>query len=79
MSTIPYCIIVCLLNVLMFVMNKIKECACTGVSVNYTPQNNYSTFPDGAMTSYELTLNFNELEPVFNDEYQNDNDASIGF
>ena len=60
-------------------MNKIKECACTGVSVNYTPQNNYSTFPDGAMTSYELTLNFNELEPVFNDEYQNDNDASIGF
>tara|TARA_B100000519_G_C14252260_1_gene443065 strand:- start:196 stop:1650 length:1455 start_codon:yes stop_codon:yes gene_type:complete len=60
-------------------MNKIKECACTGVNVNYTPQNNYSTFPDGAMTSYELTLNFNELEPVFNDEYQNDNDASIGF
>ena len=60
-------------------MNKIKECACTGVSVNYTPQNNYSTFTDGAMTSYELTLNFNELEPIFNDEYQNDNDASIGF
>ena len=52
-------------------MNKIKECACTGVSVNYTPQNNYSTFTDGAMTSYELTLNFSELEPIFNDQYGN--------
>ena len=63
-------------------MNKIKECACTGVSVNYTPQNNYSTFIDGAMTSYELTLNFNELEPIFNDEYGNEGDkvpAAIGF
>ena len=52
-------------------MNKIKECACTGVSVNYTPQNNYSTFTDGAMTSYELALNFSELEPIFNDQYGN--------
>lgn len=60
-------------------MNKVKECACTGVNVNYTPQNNYSTFPDGAMTSYELTLNFNELEPIFNDDYKDDGDTSIGF
>ena len=60
-------------------MGKIKECACTGVNVNYTPQNNYSTFSDGAMTSYEMSLNFSELEPVFNDEYANDGDTSIGF
>jgi len=60
-------------------MGKIKECACTGINVNYTPQNNYSTFSDGAMTSYEMSLNFNELEPVFNDEYNDDGDTSIGF
>jgi len=60
-------------------MNKVKECACTGVNVNYTPQNNYSTFTDGAMTSYELTLNFNELEPIFNDNYADDGDTTIGF
>ena len=53
-------------------MNKIKECACTGVSVSYTPENNYATFSDGAMTSYELTLAFGELEPIFNDDYGND-------
>ena len=60
-------------------MNKIKECALQSVSVNYTPEGNYSTFTDGAMTSYELTLAFNELEPVFNNDYANDNDATIGY
>ena len=61
-------------------MNKIKECACTGVSVNYTPENNYATFSDGAMTSYDLTLSFGELEPIFNDDYGDGAfPAEIGF
>ena len=60
-------------------MNKIKECALQSVSVNYTPENNYSTFSDGAMTSYELSLGFSELEPIFNDNYAQDNDATIGY
>ena len=60
-------------------INKIKECALQSVSVNYTPENNYATFSDGAMTSYELTLSFGELEPIFNDDYPNDGDASIGY
>lgn len=60
-------------------MNKIKECALQSVSVNYTPEGNYATFDDGAMTSYELTLGFSELEPVFNNDYDIDNDTSIGF
>ena len=60
-------------------MNKIKECALQSVAVNYTPEGNYATFDDGAMTSYELTLQFGELEPVFNNDYDIDNDTSIGF
>tara|TARA_R100001463_G_scaffold107692_1_gene162263 strand:+ start:60 stop:1598 length:1539 start_codon:yes stop_codon:yes gene_type:complete len=60
-------------------MGKIKECALQSVTVNYTPEGNYATFPDGAMTSYELTLGFSELEPIFNSDYPDDNDASIGF
>ena len=44
-------------------MNKIKECALLSVAVNYTPEGNYATFDDGAMTSYELTLSFQELNP----------------
>ena len=60
-------------------MGKIKECALQSVGVNYTPENNYATFPDGEMVSYQVTLNFSELEPVFNNDYPNDGDASIGF
>ena len=36
-------------------------------------------YEDGAMSSYQMSLQFKELEPVYNDEYDNDNDTSIGF
>ena len=58
-------------------LNKFKECALLSVGVNYTPNANYATFTDGGMVAYQLTLSFQELEPVFNDDYKNDN--SIGF
>ena len=58
-------------------LNKFKECALISVGVNYTPNANYATFTDGGMVAYQLTLSFQELEPVFNDDYKNDN--SIGF
>ena len=50
-------------------LNQIKECALLNMSVNYTPNNNYATFDNGAPTSIELTLAFKELDPVFNDDY----------
>lgn len=58
-------------------LNKFKECALISVGVNYTPNANYATFTDGGMVAYQLTLSFQELEPVFNDDYKNDN--SIGY
>jgi len=59
-------------------LNKFKECALTSCTVNYTPDGNYSTFTDGSMTSYELQLQFQELVPLFDDDYGTDND-NIGF
>jgi hypothetical protein len=50
-------------------INKIKTCALTNCTVNYTPAGNYATFYDGAMSAYELTLSFTELDPVFEDDY----------
>ncbi len=50
-------------------LNKFKECALTSCSVAYTPDGNYNTFTDGVMTSYSLQLSFNELEPIYNDDY----------
>jgi len=61
---------------------KIKECALTGCSVNYTPDGNYQTYENSSMVAYQMTLSFNELEPIYHDDYyklDQDRDESIGF
>ena len=35
------------------------------------------TFADGLMTSYEISMQFQELEPIFNDDYGNLDGKSI--
>lgn len=50
-------------------MNKIKECALTNCSVNYTPDGYYAAHTDGYLVTYDVTMQFQELEPVYNDEY----------
>lgn len=50
-------------------LNKFKECALQSFNVNYTPEAQYATFTDGAMVSYEIQMQFTELEPIFNDDY----------
>jgi len=60
-------------------IGKIKECALQSFTVNYTPEGQYATFRDGVLVSYEITMQFQELEPIFNSDYPNDNDASIGY
>ncbi len=51
-------------------LNRFKECAMMSTSVNYTPDGSYATYSDGSMVSYNLTLNFQEIEPVFNTDYR---------
>ena len=50
-------------------LNSFKECALMSMTVNYTPEQSYSTYDDGVMTAYTMTLQFKELEAVFNDDY----------
>ena len=52
---------------------RIKECALLNVSVNYMPENMYMTYNDSSMVAYKVDLAFQELEPIFNDDYE-DND-----
>ena len=67
-------------------LNRFKECALTNCSVNYTPDGQYMSYDDSdpngrSMTAYELSLNFQELEPIFDDDYD-DKDAdpkNIGY
>ena len=63
-------------------IGKMKECALKTLSTDYTPENNYTTLKDGFMTSYTITMEFQELEPVYNDDYTNldgNSDTQIGF
>jgi len=62
-------------------INRIKECALTNLSVDYTPAGTYSTYNDAkkTMTAYSMTLQFQELEPVFADDYTKVNQDEIGF
>ena len=63
-------------------LNRFKECALSSCTVQYTPDGNYNTYSDGVMTSYSMQLGFNELEPIFNDDYSEldgDSDSMIGY
>ena len=61
-------------------LNKFKECALGGFTVNYTPDGQYATYEDGVMASYQISMNFQEMEPVYNDDYGNNTFPSeIGF
>ena len=59
-------------------LNKFKECALLSCSIQYTPEGNYAPYEDGAMSSYQMSLQFKELEPVYNDNY-GDDPEEIGF
>ncbi len=48
---------------------RIKTCACTGAAVNYTPQGMWNAYEKGQPVSITLTLRFNELEPIFDTDY----------
>ena len=62
-------------------LNKFKECALRSFGVNYTPNGSYSTYEDGVMTAYQITMNFNEMSPIYNDDYGNNSEfpSEIGF
>jgi hypothetical protein len=56
-------------------LNRIKICALQSCSVDYTPDGSYMTFNDSnaTMTSYNLTLQFQELEPITAKDYTTKN------
>lgn len=63
-------------------LNRFKECALQSFSVDYTSEGQYATFTDGAMVVYQISMQFQELEPIFNDDYSsldNNTDTEIGY
>ena len=54
---------------------RIKHCALLSTSVNYMPDNSYMTYEDSSMVSYSLSLAFQELTALYNDDYDSDNNT----
>jgi len=59
-------------------LNKIKMCALRSFDVEYTPDGSYMTYDDGSMTSYQVTMNFGELNPIYAEDFDNDSN-DMGF
>lgn len=55
-------------------VNKFKICALTGFSVNYTPDGQWQSYDDtgspGQPVSVIINMSFNEIEPVYESDYQ---------
>ncbi len=61
---------------------KVKECAMVDFGVNYTPDGSYMTYDNSSMVSYEMAMSFQEIEPVYNNDFTDldrDRDQSIGY
>ena len=56
-------------------LNRIKTCALTGTSVNYTPEGAFASYDRGQPVSVLLSLNFQELEPIYDTDYKYKGDA----
>lgn len=54
-------------------VSRIKTCACSGVTVNYNGAGPiWAAYEDGQPIAVDLTLEFSELEPIFDTDYQED-------
>jgi hypothetical protein len=57
----------------------LKTCALVNFNVNYTADGFYSAYIDGQPVSVQIDLSFAELTPIYNDNYGNVGDGTVGF
>ncbi len=50
-------------------VNRIKTCALTGTSINYSPEGAWAAYEGGQPVSILMTLRFQELEPIYDTDY----------
>ena len=51
-------------------LNKFKICALRGITVNYAPDGTWAAYDEGQPVSLTMSLNFQELESIYNTDYQ---------
>jgi len=51
-------------------LNKFKICALVNMSVVYAPDGQWAAYAEGQPVSVQMSLNFQEIEPVYESDYQ---------
>ncbi len=59
-------------------LNAFKPCALTSMSTNYTGTGTYSTYSDATPVNIKLSLVFKEINPVYSEDYDDENLAGKG-
>lgn len=57
---------------------KLKTCALKDMRVSYSNAGPYATYEDGTPVSMTMTLTFQEINPIYQGDYD-DNDPGVGF
>lgn len=62
-------------------IGQVKTCALIGCDVDYTPDGTYMTYndPEKTMTSYQMSLRFSEIEPIYDKDYAGMPEDEIGY
>jgi hypothetical protein len=54
-------------------VNKFKTCALSSFSCDYTPDGFWAAYDSGQPVSTTMSMTFNELEPIYDTDYQDNN------
>ena len=60
-------------------LNRIKDCALTAMTVNYTNSGTYATYDDGTPVSIRMNLTFKELNPIYFEDYTDFTGEGVGY
>ena len=60
-------------------LNQFKPMALTDMSINYTGSNTYSTYHDGTPVHMQVGLTFSELNPIYSEDYDEQDIKGVGY
>lgn len=61
-------------------LNKFKICALQGLALNFTGSNTYATYSDGTPVHMQLSLQFQELTPIYAEDYDStEGQTGVGY
>ena len=59
-------------------LNRFKQCFLENMTVNYTGEGTYATYEEGEPISMIMTLQFKELQPIYDVDYA-ETDTTVGY